>query len=321
MHLILSVGITAALCAILLLLAAWIVFVIGIKAHSNKSVVFGKPRSADRQMAQAYNWTERVQIVQIQSDDGLQLWGYEYRHNNSADWVICIHGYSGCASNMAGYMDHFIRLGYNVLAVDLRGHGHSSGKYYGLGVLDRGDILQWVRYLKRASPGSKVILFGISMGGATALMAGACVQGGVSGVISDSAPADFTSMFRRILGGKLRLLTEPVISLVSAYTRVLAGYWLESASALDSIQRIAVPVLLIHGAADGFVLPSDLEALFAACRSQKEKYLCPNAEHTKALQTNPDQYWEIVDRFLQNTAPDMAAQKEFRPMGTSSAGQ
>ena len=321
MHILLSLATAAVLCAAFLSFAAWIVFVIGIKASSSKGVVFGKNKSTLRQAPVAYEWVDRIRQVHIHPSAGGSLCGYEYRGGTGADWVICIHGYSGCAANMAGYMDHFICRGYNVLAIDLRGHGRSGGKYYGLGVLDRDDILEWVQYLKRASPGSKVILFGISMGGAAALMAGACVECGVSGVISDSAPSDFVSMFRRILGGKLKLLAGPVIGVVSVYTRILAGYWLRSASALDSIRRITIPVLLIHGAADGFVPPSTLDTLFTACRSQKEKYLCPDADHTKALQTNPDLYWEIVDRFLQNTAPDIAASKAPLPMSALSAVQ
>lgn len=295
MQLLLILGIV---CAISVGIISWIVFVIGIRASSDKEIVFGKGKTG-RQVPSFYDWQDRIREVQILTDSGDKLFGYEYRNSVDTHWVICIHGYNGRASNMAPYMDHFIRQGANVLAVDLRGHGRSGGKYYGLGVLDRDDILKWVQYLKRVSPGSKVILFGISMGGAAALMAGACVECGVSGVISDSAPSDFVSMFRRILGGKLKLLTVPVISLVSVYTRVLAGYWLQSASALDSIQRISVPVLLIHGAEDGFVPPVSMDILYDACRALKEKYLCPNADHTKAFRENPDYYWEIVERFLQ----------------------
>jgi pimeloyl-ACP methyl ester carboxylesterase len=299
MQLLLSITVTAGFCAVVLGIVSWIVFVIGIKASSGKNMVFGKGRSAKNGTTVNYEWMDDICEVSIGLDDRVCLCGYAFCGHTRANWIICIHGYSGCASNMADYMDHFIGQGYNVLAIDLRGHGRSGGAYYGLGVLDQKDILKWVQYLEDVSPESSVILFGISMGGAAALMTGASAQGSVSGVISDSAPSDFVSMFRRILSGKLYFLTEPVIGLVSIYTRILAGYWLRSASALDSIRRIAVPVLLIHGETDGFVPSSNMDALFEACQAQREKYLCPNADHTKALRTNPEAYWGIVDRFLQ----------------------
>lgn len=299
MLLLLSVIVAAGFCAALLGIVSWIVFAIGIRSSSDKNMVFGKGKSAGSGTTVGYEWLADIREVCLNQDDGVSLCGYAYCGSAGANWIICIHGYGGSACNMAGYMDHFICRGYNVLAIDLRGHGRSGGGYYGLGVLDREDILKWVQYLKDVSPGSGVILFGISMGGAAALMAGASAQNGIAGVISDSAPSDFISMFRRILGRRLHFLTEPVINLVSLYTRMLAGYRLQSASALDSIRRITVPVLLIHGAADGFVPSCNMDALFEACRSEKEKYLCPNAEHTKALRSNPDAYWEVVDRFLQ----------------------
>lgn len=49
------------------------------------------------------------------------------------------------------YMDHLVKLGYNILVVDLRGHGRSEGKYYGLGYLDQFDIAEWIDYATNKS--------------------------------------------------------------------------------------------------------------------------------------------------------------------------
>lgn len=68
----------------------------------------------------------------INSVDNVQLHSYVVRNIGSFNWIICVHGYSGNATNLLPQIKHFSECGYNVLAIDLRAHGKSQGKYCGL---------------------------------------------------------------------------------------------------------------------------------------------------------------------------------------------
>lgn len=290
-----------SLLAILIFAGAYIVFCIAIKSASGKEVVFGKSHKehkTENEKKLDFPWFEQVQQPTIKSRDGYKLSGYEVFQSPSSEWFICIHGYSGNATNMVMYMDHLVKLGYNILAVDLRGHGRSEGKYYGLGYLDQFDIAEWIDYATNKSQCDRVNLFGISMGGATALMAAAYAPNRVSKIITDSAPADFVSMFARILSGKLRVLTPLVISTVSLYNRIFAGYWLRDASAASVVSKITAPVLFIHGQSDGFVPVSMVGKLYDECNAPKSRLIIENADHTKAAQVDPELYWCTVESFL-----------------------
>ena len=82
--------------------------------------------------------------------------------------AILVHGMQDSSSGMAYLAEEYHNLGYSVLCVNLRGHGISEGKFFGLGYLDAKDILCWIEELNRRNKNNEVsyILHGVSMGGA-----------------------------------------------------------------------------------------------------------------------------------------------------------
>lgn len=62
----------------------------------------------------------------------LRLHGKLFK-NDSSNYAIVCHGYTSKAKHMAGFVNKFYSLGYNVLAVDARAHGDSEGTKIGMG--------------------------------------------------------------------------------------------------------------------------------------------------------------------------------------------
>lgn len=137
--------------------------------------------------------------VFINSYDNVQLHSYVLKNNDSFNWIICVHGYTGNATNLLAQIEHFYNNGYNVLAVDLRAHGKSQGKYCGFSYLDATDIKSWIEWITNFTPNASISLFGISLGGASVLMtASTHTDECIKCVISDSAPTDFSELFEHI---------------------------------------------------------------------------------------------------------------------------
>lgn len=83
----------------------------------------------------------------------------------------------------------------------------SGGRYYTLGVKDSEDIIAWSEWLKKSFDAENILLFGISMGGATALISAGKREDLYSGIISDSAPSDFKRMIMRVMRHRIGVLT------------------------------------------------------------------------------------------------------------------
>lgn len=242
------------------------------------------------------------------SADGLKLAGYYFPAPQATNKTVLIaHGYSGRAAQMSVFGEYFSRtLGYNVLLPDARGHGNSEGNYIGFGWPERKDWQQWIQLvLERHGPESRIVLFGISMGGATVMMtSGEELPPQVLAVVEDCG---YTSAWDQ-LGYQLERLyglpREPILADTSAYTKKRAGYSFQEASALEQVRKSRLPMLFIHGEADTFVPYPMVQELYTACPGPKELYVVPGAGHGQAWGVDPAAWQNVVGGFLARWVKD-----------------
>ena len=119
------------------------------------------------------SWLEQsgAKDAWIKSYDGLKLHAYVI-NNHQGDWAVICHGYTANAKCMSPFGEKYAHMGYNVLLIDTRAHGKSGGRYVGFGWADRLDCLDWAAYLiQRLGKEARILLHGVSMGGATVLNA------------------------------------------------------------------------------------------------------------------------------------------------------
>ena len=128
----------------------------------------------------------------VAAHDGTRLAGYYFPAPRPAHrTVILIHGHRADASLMGNFARDYRARGFNVFMADNRAHGDSGGRYVGMGWLDHFDYLRWIRRLAgTAGPDAGIVLHGISMGGATALLLSGSpdLPPQVRAVISDWSP-------------------------------------------------------------------------------------------------------------------------------------
>lgn len=240
--------------------------------------------------------------VYIQSTNNgiLNLHAYEIASKEKSDiWTIVIHGYMGEGSGMAGYAQEFYKRGYNVLVVDLRGHGKSEGDYVGMGWHDRLDIVDWINYVTHKNSNSKIMLFGISMGAATTMMTtGEELPQNVKLAISDCGYSSVWDEFSHQLNLLFNLPEFPVLYSANSSCRRIAHYDFKEASSVDQLKKSKTPTLFIHGAADGFVPFEMLDIVYEAAACEKEKLVVEGAGHGLSSTVDPVLYWKTVDEFI-----------------------
>lgn len=225
--------------------------------------------------------------VWIDTTDGLRLNGWFLKAQGTARaTVVFLHGNAQNLTSHVAYVDWLPAAGYNVLIVDYRGYGLSTGKPSRQGVFDDAKAAWfYARSRKDVDPG-KMILFGQSLGGANALaLAGRVQLPGLRAVIADSA----FSSYGRI--GREKMLQIPVLGwLLWPFSPLIVSGGL---SAEPVVSHIApVPLLLIRGDQDEVVPPSHSERLFERAGAPKLLWTVHGAGHTEAL-----------GRFRATTAP------------------
>ena len=242
---------------------------------------------------------EPYEPVSIRSFDGLQLFGRYYHTRDGAPLQLMMHGYRGVAlRDFCGGNQVALALGHNRLVIDQRAQGRSQGRSITFGVLERQDCLSWARYAaERFGSGTPILLSGISMGAATVLMATALpLPGSVRGVIADCPYTTPRAIIRQVCHD-LNPALAPLLPLVGPAARLLGGFDLDGASALDAVSATRLPILLIHGEADSFV-PCDMgRALAAAGAGHVRLETFPGADHGMSYMLDPARYARVVEEF------------------------
>lgn len=238
--------------------------------------------------------------VEITSFDGLKLTGFYLPCPGSKRTVLCFHGYrSDGWADFACVLKFYHEQGCNLLVAHQRAHGLSEGKYICFGVKERFDCRDWAGYLAGRFPGHALFLHGLSMGGATVLMAaGLDLPPQVKGVISDCG---FTSPYdiMKHVAKNLHIPTFPFLPLTRIWIRLIAGFGLKEAGTLEALKKTRLPVLFIHGTSDDFVPVWMTEKNFEACASEKHLLLVEGAGHALSYLTDPASCEKAVTEFLQ----------------------
>lgn len=217
--------------------------------------------------------------------------------------VICFHGYTSKGlADFTGLTDYYFRHGYAMLHPDARAHGDSEGDYIGFGCLDRKDALGWIDWvLQKCGTDVEIFLHGISMGGATVLMAsGLELPPQVKGIISDCGFTSPKEVFTHVLNTMYHLPAFPIIPAANIVNKRLAGYGMDECNAKREVAKAKVPILFIHGSKDTFVPVKMCQELYDCCASPKKKLIVEGAAHGESYFKAMKAYEEALDEFTNN---------------------
>ena len=247
-------------------------------------------------------FAENSQDRWLTSHDGLALHAlYLPRPEPSHKYAVICHGYGSIPQDMGGFASRFYDMGYNILTPAARCHELSQGRYASMGWLERKDIVDWADALVEQDPDAEIVLFGVSMGGATVMMTAgeAGLSPNVRCIIEDCGYTSVWDEFAGELQTMFGLPTFPVLDAASLVSQVRAGFGFKEASSVEQLKKTAVPMLFIHGEEDTFVPYWMLDVVYEACASpEKERLSIPGAGHGEAMRTDPELYWATVEGFL-----------------------
>lgn len=230
--------------------------------------------------------------------------------------VLLVHGFTGAPREMRWLAEKLTHQGYTTLGIRLAAHATRQAD------MIRARCTDWIAsvedglHLLQGCTQHQVIV-GLSMGGALALHAGACLP--VRGVIALSTP--FSSPDVRL--EKLAPIM-PFISLFWRYADKPAADWHEPSRATNHVeypsypvrataemvnllrtmqkrlQDVLIPVLLIQSRADQSVPEQHAEKLFAELGSNdKHIHWLEKSGHVVTCDVEREQVFEQVYKFVQ----------------------
>ncbi len=215
----------------------------------------------------------------------LQLYAQRWRPRaGEVRGVLVIHhGLADHSARYAGFAEQLVRAGYAVWALDMRGHARSAGPRVQFDRIDElvGDLDRFVALVRAREPGAPVFLFGHSLGGLVTALYAIERQPEVAGVVLSAPGIAFD--IPAFGAGALRFASAiaPNAPLLTAKHRdfstspeVIAdmardplieapdGPARSSRSATDGVarvwahpERLAAPLLALHGTADKITAP------------------------------------------------------------------
>jgi fermentation-respiration switch protein FrsA (DUF1100 family) len=186
--------------------------------------------------------------------------------------VLHLHGNAANITNHLPLVAWLPAAGYDVLMFDYRGFGKSAGRPTLNGVVD--DAYAALAVLRaRPDAAGRHIVFGQSLGAATALRLLARDAKGINAAIIDSGFSSYRQIARDAAAGPLALMLPMALPMLPG----------AADDPVTALARISVPLLFVHGTADRVVPVSHSDALVAAARGPHAFLRVEGAQHMEAL--------------------------------------
>jgi hypothetical protein len=221
--------------------------------------------------------------VEIPSTDSVTVVGWiipASTQDSASMWILYLHGNAGNIAKQ-GYLEHFAalhRLGLNILAIDYRGYGESSGSPTEGGLYQ--DALASFRYLRTVQhvAQERVVVYGFSLGSAVATDLATRVQ--VAGLIVEGSFTSITAV------GQEHYPFLPVQLMASSHF-----------SSTEKIARVDVPKLFIHARDDHTIPVQHGRELFEIAPEPKT-FLEVRGDHNTAHAVDAALFYSGIRLFL-----------------------
>ena len=235
----------------------------------------------------------------ITSFDGLKLHGMYFETVPGGPIEILFHGYRGSAfRDMSAGIKRAKAVGRNALLVEQRTCGKSEGKVITFGINERHDCLSWVEFvINEFGKDIEIYLGGVSMGGATVLLASSMnLPHNVKGILADSSYASAKEIIK-IVVKQLKLPPRIIYPFIKLGAKLYGKFNIEEVSPIESVKNTNVPIIFYHGENDAFVPYEMSVKLFVDCNSKKRLVLIPESGHGLCYLVDSKKYVDELIKF------------------------
>jgi len=254
------------------------------------------PRPRNLSTPAKYNLDFHAQRFASRDGSILEAWYVPGREDQPV--ILLFHGFAVSKSSLLTTARVLHELGYGTLLVDFYGSGGSSGSGTTIGVKESDDVAATVDYARRTWKDRKLVLYGISMGGAALLRAVA-----VDAVKPDAIIVEAT--FDTLLNtGKnrfrsMRLSGWPFAQVLLFWGSVQNRFNFFSHNPVDYARSVNCPALILHGEQDERVTVEEARTIASAMGTSARFVAFPGVPHMPIIDARPEQWRREVEKFLE----------------------
>ena len=255
-----------------------------------RQAIFNPIKDSPRWFSEPLAGTEEYE-VKLANGHQLHFWYVAQDDAKRAPTVLYLHGARWNMNGSVFRMSRWVDLGFNVLAVDYRGFGKSTELLPSEDTAYE-DARAALEELKRLEPDpARRFIYGHSLGGALAidLAAGPLKEfnNQVGGVIIEST---FTSIPAVVRGMKYGWVPGIGLAVTQPFDSAV------------KIGQVEVPLLIIHGTADGIVPHAMADELYAAASSKVKRVVkIEGGTHSGASRAGGATYRDAVLDFVRRS--------------------
>ena len=239
--------------------------------------------------------------VSVVSFDGLTLRGKFYEYEKGAPIELMLHGYKGDSErDLCGGVARCFALGHSAFIIDHRASGRSDGKVITFGVNESRDALLWIDYIiKNIDSDAKIILTGISMGAATAMIcAGEELVENVVGVLADCGYTSAKDIIKKVMTD-MKLPADILYPFAKLGAKIFGRFDLDERSPIDAMARCRLPIIFFHGDTDDYVPHCMSVQNYNACVSENKRLVTvKNAGHGLCFVIDSENYINELKDFF-----------------------
>lgn len=235
--------------------------------------------------------------VYVKTMDSLTLECWYAQRDTAKGTILMFHGHGSSKSGVIAEARKMYELGYHIMLTDFRAHGNSDGNTTSIGIYESRDVKAVYDYV--AGKGEKnIIIWGISMGAATALKA--IDEFGLKPA-KMILEMPFGSLHSAVQGRMktMGLPAEPLSSLLTFWGGIELGSWAFNHRPDEYAKKVNCPVLLQWGAGDKRVTEDETNTLFSNIASHDKvmiKYL--QSGHESLFKKETGKWVSVMSFFL-----------------------
>ena len=212
--------------------------------------------------------------------------------------VVMFHGYAASKSTLLNVAPVFHELGFPTMLVDFYGSGGSSGTDTSLGVEEARDVAAAMNFIRQKWPGRKVVLYGISMGGAAVLRAVSTEAIKPDAIIVESTFDTLLNTARSRFHAT-GLPGTPFSELLIFWGSLQRRFNFYTHNPVDYARSVKCPALILHGEKDERAPPEQARSIAQATGNKGQLIIYSGVPHMPIVDARPSEWRRDVNRFLQ----------------------
>ena len=286
-----------------------IILLLGVAWSGSETALHPEVCDGMEELSEFPHLEKNIEPITFNAEDGTKLDGW-VAFGSSHKSVILLHGYRCDKRSMLREANMLYSSEITVLLFDFRHNGNSSGDFVSFGYYEKQDVAAAIHKLNTLAiqknvqnySSEHIGLFGVSNGGATAILFAAENPNQIKSLVVDSSFKSLDSAVSQSFTNFVGLPSFPFAPITVWITELKTGISRKQIIPEESVTQITeTPIFIIHGLADETISPEDSKSIFSKANDPKQIWLVPKATHGETYNVATSEYEKRILDFFHDT--------------------